>query len=67
MNDDRRYFLAEYSANDFREVTKAEFVAAERRCGFNNTVGKDGDPATSGFGVAGGTQGRVEYADSGAA
>jgi len=39
-----RYFLTEE-----REVTKEEFVAAERRAGFRNTMGKPKEPATAGF------------------
>jgi len=31
------------------EVTKAEFVAAERRSGFYNTMGQPDEPATASF------------------
>ena len=31
------------------EVTKAQYVAAERAAGFFNTMGEPGEPATSAF------------------
>jgi hypothetical protein len=39
-----RYYLTEE-----REVTKAEFVSAERRAGFINTLGQRDEPATASF------------------
>jgi hypothetical protein len=39
-----RYYLTEE-----REVTKAEFVSAERRAGFVNTMNQPAEPATGGF------------------
>lgn len=39
-----RYFLTEE-----REVTKEEFVAAERKAGFHNTMGQPLEPATASF------------------
>src|SRR5688500_1051709 len=47
-----------------REVTMAEYVAAERSAGFHNTQGKPQEPATAGFsGTVGGRRvaGRVVY------
>lgn len=38
-----RYFL------NGTEVSKAEFVVAERSCGLNNTLGQPDEPATAGF------------------
>ncbi|MEU9578766.1 hypothetical protein [Streptomyces chilikensis] len=43
-----RYHLAE-GDNPPREVTEAQFVAAERRAGFINTLGQPHRPATAGF------------------
>lgn len=45
-----RYFL-KYDDGPEQEVTKAEFVAEERRCGFRNTMGQPREPATAGFGA----------------
>lgn len=44
-----RYYLAEGEQPEC-EVTKAEFVAAERRCGFINSMNQPDEPATAGFG-----------------
>lgn len=41
------------------EVTKAVWVAAERRAGFINTIGHPEEPATAGFST-GRTSGRYE-------
>jgi hypothetical protein len=54
-----RYYLTEE-----REVTKAEYVRAERRAGFFNTLGEPEEPATASFsGTAEGhpVSGRTEY------
>jgi hypothetical protein len=54
-----RYYLTEE-----REVTKEEFVSAERRAGFVNTMGQRDEPATTSFsGRAGDTEisGRTVY------
>ena len=55
-----RYYLA-YDVVDpqWQEVSKEEFVQAERAAGFNNTMGQPDEPATSGFGGHG-VRGRVE-------
>lgn len=58
-----RYYLTEGDSPE-REVTKAEFISAERRAGFVNTMGEPDEPATAGFsGRAGDTEvsGRVVY------
>ena len=55
-----RYFLRLEPGGEELEVTKAEFVAAERAAGFRNTSGRDDEPATGGFGN-GTIRGRVEY------
>jgi len=70
MSDDDaryRYYLTE-GDNPEREVDKAEFVSAERRAGFNNTMGQQDEPATAGFGgPAGDTllRGRMVYVPPG--
>lgn len=46
-----------YFINDV-EVTMAEYVAEERRCGFFNTLGHPEMPATAAFTGADGTHGR---------
>ncbi len=64
MNDRYRYYLTEE-----REVTKEEYVAAERRAGFYNTMGQPEEPATASFsGQCGDTEirGRTEYSAPGA-
>lgn len=35
-----------------KEVTKGEFVRAEREAGFHNTMGQPLEPATAGFSIA---------------
>ena len=65
MSDDARYryYLTEGGSPE-REVTKAEFVSAERRAGFVNTMGQPDEPGTAGFGGRDGDaeiRGRVVY------
>jgi hypothetical protein len=43
-----RYYLTEGDGPE-REVPKAEFVSAERRAGFVNTMGEQAEPATWSF------------------
>lgn len=60
-----RYFLT-VAGGPEREVSMAEFVAAERRAGFRNTMGRPDLPATGGFGNSReGLRGRVEYQANG--
>lgn len=55
-----RYFLGVDGHPETEvEVTKAEFVRAERNAGFHNTMGRPDEPATGGFGN-GSIRGRVE-------
>jgi len=57
------YFLTEGGSPE-REVTKAEFVSAERRAGFVNTMGQPEEPGTAGFGGRDGDteiRGRMVY------
>jgi hypothetical protein len=54
-----RYLLSLGGA-DPREVTKAEWVAAERAAGFINTMGRPDEPGTGGFGN-GYIRGTIEY------
>ena len=56
-----RYFLS-LGGGPKREVTKAEWVAAERSAGF--TGGRPGEPSTGGFGN-GSISGTLEYVPAG--
>jgi hypothetical protein len=59
MTGSYRYYLTEE-----REVTKAEYVSAERRAGFYNTLGQPAEPATASFSGRAEVveiQGRTEY------
>ena len=51
-NGPKRYFLKRGDAA-WEEVTKAQFVSAERGAGFHNTLGQPDEPATGGFGNGG--------------
>ena len=42
---------------EWREVTKAEYVAAERHAGFHNTTGRPDEPATAAWGGNSGISG----------
>lgn len=54
-----RYFLG-FGGQPLAEVSKAEFVAAERAAGFHNTMGRPDEPATAGF-SNGAVRGEVHY------
>lgn len=54
-----RYFLTR-DDSDEKEVTKEEFVHAERAAGFKNTMGFPDEPATASFGASN-VSGRVQY------
>lgn len=54
-----RYYLRN-ETTDWREVTKAEYVQAERAAGFHNTLGQPHEPATHSFSAAS-VHGRTEY------
>jgi hypothetical protein len=54
-----RYYLTENGVE--RQVDKAEYVKAERRAGFYNTLGRPLEPATSSWGN-GRESGRIAYA-----
>lgn len=43
-----------------REVSKEEYVSAERSAGFRNTLGQPNEPATASW-SKGNTGGRIEY------
>lgn len=48
---EQRYWLSDtIHPPVWREVTKEEFVNAERRAGFRNTLGQPDEPATTSFG-----------------
>lgn len=51
------YWVKGPDESEYREVTCAEYVAVERRHGFNNTLGKPDEPATATFTAADGTRG----------
>jgi hypothetical protein len=53
-----RYFLAREGEPE-REVTKQEWVRAERAAGFTNTRGQPCEPATASWSVPG-SRGRIE-------
>lgn len=55
-----RYFLSvDGHPETETEVSKEEWVKAERRAGFNNTMGHPEEPGTGGF-SGGGIRGRIE-------
>jgi hypothetical protein len=49
MSYSRKYYLSEDDGNTWDEVTKEEYVRAERAAGFHNTMGRPDEPATAGF------------------
>lgn len=53
------YFLSHPIFGE-KEVSKKEFIAAERQAGFHSKFGPD-ECATGGFGVSGGLSGSVRY------
>ena len=64
MSDEKqdRYYLAldlGDSEPDWKEVTREQFIRAERAAGFRSKFGDD-HPATAGF-SSGNTRGRVRY------
>lgn len=48
-----RYFVQTGDSSPWIEVTKADYVDAERGAGFHNTMGQPDEPATGGFGGRG--------------
>ncbi len=55
-----RYYLTENGLE--REVTKKEYVRAERNAGFRNTLGEPLEPATAAFGSTNpDVSGRIVY------
>lgn len=44
-----RYWLRADHQTRWDEVSKADYVAAERNAGFHNTLGQPEEPATSAF------------------
>lgn len=50
MSYSHKYYLTESDDDDnWIEVTKEEYVRAERAAGFRNTMGRPDEPATAGF------------------
>lgn len=60
MAVNRRYFLKADWQPEWTEVTKEEYIRAERSAGFRSKFGPD-DIATAGFTSSSGVSGRVEY------
>ena len=58
-----RYFLS-FGDGPRHEVTKREWVAAERSAGFINTMGRPDEPGTGGF-SNGHIRGSLEYVPAG--
>lgn len=56
--DTMGYFL-QRGDGPWREVTKVDWVRAERSAGFRNTLGKPDEPGTGGFGGHNGVNGRI--------
>lgn len=60
-----KYYLTE-DGETWTEVTKEEYVAAERAAGFRNFKGKDEDPATAGFSSSSyKKKGKIDYVAGG--
>lgn len=55
--DNNRYFLSYLGME--KEVTKQEYMDAERKAGFRSKF--PGEPATASFGSGEGVNGRIEY------
>lgn len=55
-----RYFLRTGKGSRWQEVSKEDYVSAERSAGFFNTLGRPYDPATAGF-HSGNVSGRLCY------
>lgn len=58
MSEQRFWLAVNLDEPQWREVTKEQFVAAERAAGFRNTLGQPDEPATGGF-SAGGIRGTI--------
>ncbi len=46
---ENQYYLAPYGTEDWYEVTKEQYVKAERAAGFHPKYGASDEPATAGF------------------
>lgn len=51
--DDRFWLSDSIFEPQWREVTKEEYVRAERQAGFHNSMGQPNEPATTSFGDTG--------------
>lgn len=60
MAETYRYYLSFGGSKERHEVTKPEWVAAERAAGFHNTMGRPDEPGTGGF-SDGHIRGSLEY------
>ena len=56
----KRYFLKMAHQDKWDEVTKKQYVQAERAAGFRNTMGQPDEPATAGF-SNGSINGKIVY------
>lgn len=54
-----KYFIGQ--GNEYKEVSKEEYVIAEREAGFYNTLGYPDEPATSAFVGLFGIRGYTEF------
>ena len=52
-------YQVQLAGGRWRDVTKTEWVAAERSAGFHNTMGHPDEPGTGGFGNSLGINGRI--------
>lgn len=57
----KRYYVTRRGEPE-KEVTREEYLSAERTAGFHSTV--PGEEATLSFGSSAGLEGRVEYVES---
>ena len=59
MKDENKYYLKADFMNDYKEVSKQEFIQAEQSAGFHSKFGQD-HLATGGF-SGGGVSGKIEH------
>jgi hypothetical protein len=57
---EKKYFIKFEDVTDWIEVTKGQFIKAERQCGFSPVSGSKEECATAGFGC-GMISGKIEY------
>lgn len=57
MTEERYWLALDLEKPNWVEVTKEQYVKAERSAGFRNTMGQPDEPATASFGSNGGVRG----------